>query len=197
MDHLHQIDIKIFAKTGQDIPAMEFVAVLQRWIQEHTFPGVHIDVADYSHIHQGAGVILVAHEHNVSVDFADGRMGLLFHRKEPLDGSLPERIATCLKLALTAASQLQDESEFKGRLEFDSQSFRLMATDRLNAANDDANASALRDALSGVATGVYGGDVVCELSAKDARSRIAIDVKASGASSFAELIEGCSTQEVG
>ena len=72
VDDIQKIDVKIFASQGQDIDPYEFVPVLQRWIQEHLVPGVLIDVADYSHMHNGAGVILVGHEYNLSVDYAEG-----------------------------------------------------------------------------------------------------------------------------
>ena len=45
------------------------------------------DVADYSHMHAGPGIVLVANDANVSIDESDDRRGLLYSRKSPLSGS--------------------------------------------------------------------------------------------------------------
>ena len=119
MDSLFRIAVKIPVKRGQDIPPFDFVPVLQRWIQKHSVPGTLIDVADYSHMHHGAGVILVAHEFNISIDYVDGQMGLLYNRKQPLDGGVEENIRLCIKYAAMASEELQNEPEFKSKLEFD------------------------------------------------------------------------------
>ena len=66
------------------IPLLDFIPVFQKWIQGQVIPHhMLIDVHNYSHIHHGAGILLVAHEGNFSIDMADGRTGLLYYRKQP------------------------------------------------------------------------------------------------------------------
>lgn len=179
MNDLKQIDIKVFADQGQDINPYEFVGVLQRWIQEHKIPGVLIDVADYSHIEDGAGIILVGHEYNLSVDYTGGRMGLLFHYKLPSEDTLEERIASALKQAFNAAALLQEEDEFKARLAFSRTNFRFLASDRLNAPNDDATYAAIAPILEQAVKAVSGGDVTLISVDENAHARLAIDGVAS------------------
>jgi hypothetical protein len=62
----------------------EFIPVFHGWIQQQALPGhLLIDVHDYSHVHHGPGILLVAHEANISVDEAEGRRGLVYIRKQP------------------------------------------------------------------------------------------------------------------
>ena len=197
MQGLQQMDIKVFVKKGEDIPPYDFMRVLQRWIQQHTIPGALIDVADYSHIRNGPGIILVAHEHNVSIDYNDGRMGLLFHQKQPLDGSLQERMKLCLKYAFTACVELQEEPEFEGRLEFDPANFLFIANDRLHAPNEDEAYEQVHKQLLEAAGRVYDGELDLHRWAGDDRSRIAIEATAQQPQEFLALIENCGETSAG
>ena len=176
MNDLKQIDIKVFAEDTSDVQAAEFIAVFQRWIREHTIPGTLIDVADYSHIHNGAGVILVGHEYNLSVDYGDGRMGLLVHYKLPSEDSLQERIASAMKLAFNACSILEEEGEFKARLKFSRTNFRFLASDRLHAPNSDETYAEIAATLEAAAKTLSGSDVTVSRVNDSPGERLAIDV---------------------
>lgn len=143
IDDIQKIDVKVFATKGEDIDPYEFVPVLQRWIQEHTVPGTLIDVADYSHMHQGPGVILVGHQYNVSVDYAEGKMGVLFHYKRPAESTFAERAKSAVKQALNAATLLEEDAAFKGRLAFDTNTVQLIVNDR------SIDVSAAKEAVNG------------------------------------------------
>jgi hypothetical protein len=197
MEQLFRIGVKVFATKGEDIPPFEFMTVLQRWIQQHTVPGTLIDVADYSHMHQGPGIILVAHEHNTSVDYVDGRMGLLYNRKQPLDGSTQDTVRLCMKYALMAAEELQNEPEFQGRLAFDASRLQIVANDRLLAPNEDDAAARFAELVRAVAGQIFDGEVACEVQPDDARNRIAVDVRGSEGAELKAIIAQCAAQEVG
>jgi len=179
MDDLKQIDIKVFAEDASDVKATEFIAVLQRWIREHTIPGTLIDVADYSHIHNGAGVILVGHQYNLSIDYVDGRMGLLVHLKLPSEKTLQDRIEAAIKLAFNACAILEEEGEFKARLKFSRTNFRFLASDRLNAPNSAVTFSELAPILESAIKGFSGGDVSLTHVSDDPGGRLTVDVAAS------------------
>ena len=179
MDELTQIDIKVFAEDASDVKAAEFIAVFQRWIRDHTIPGILIDVADYSHIHNGAGVILVGHERNLSIDYADGRMGLLVHYKRPTEETLEERIVAAIKFAFNACTLLEEEGEFKARLKFSRTDFRFLASDRLHAPNSDEAYAQVAPILEAATKSASGGDVALTRVNDDPDERLAIDVTAS------------------
>ncbi len=181
MEDLYRIDVKVFATSGNDIDPYTFMTVLQRWIQQHTIPGVLIDVADYSHIHHGPGVILVAHEHNVSVDYDGGKMGLLIRQKTATNGTLGDRIRSATMFALKAAVLLQAEPDFAGGLAFDLRRTLIIANDRLNAPADTNTTDRLKAEAAASLANVYPGALTIEPVSGDPRGRAAIEVRAASA----------------
>src|SRR5581483_9682562 len=77
----HKINVKFFVETGNDIPLNSFIPVFHRWIQEDLLEGMLVDVAEYTHVYQGPGVLLIAHEANYSLDETDGKRGFLYAQK--------------------------------------------------------------------------------------------------------------------
>ena len=45
-------------------------------------------MADYRHVPEGPGVMLIGHQANYSVDNTDNRLGVRYNRKEPLEGQI-------------------------------------------------------------------------------------------------------------
>ena len=115
---LHRIGIKVPIQDGLTLPALEFIQVFHQWIPGHALPGVLIDVADYSHVHHGPGILLVAHAGNYSVDEIGGWRGLSYYSKHALPGDLTARITTVCRLALQACDLLEREARFAGKLRF-------------------------------------------------------------------------------
>ncbi len=172
MDDLKQIDIRICAKSSEGVDTEAFMGIFQRWIQRHAVPGVLIDVAAYGHIHHGHGTILIAHEYNLSVDYAGGKLALLVRIKRPAETTLAARIESALRLALKACRLLEQEDAVGGKLSFDPSSFILVANDRLLAPNDDASFAALKPAIEAAAKAVYGAPATIERIKGDARERL-------------------------
>jgi len=176
MDDLKQFDIRIFAKTSQGVNTDDFMGVLQRWIQKHAVPGALIDVADYGHIQNGHGTILIAHEYNLSIDHAGGKMALLVRVKRPAETTLATRVESAVRLALKACDLLEQEPEFAGKLTFDRSSLVFTANDRLRAPNDDATYAALKPAVESSAAGVIGSGAKAKRVQVDPRERLTIQV---------------------
>jgi hypothetical protein len=118
----HKFGVKLFITNPGAKPLKDFIPVFHGWIQRQALPGhMLIDVHDYSHVHHGPGILLVAHEANLSIDEAEGRLGLLYIRKQP--GTLPDTIAAAQSAAklLTADQGVQ----------FDTSQFEVFVNDRL------------------------------------------------------------------
>lgn len=173
MEPIRAVDVKVFATKGESITAYEFMGVLQRWIREHKVPGILIDVADYSHIPDGPGVVLVGHEGNISVDYADGRMGLLYRYKWPAEPDTPSRIEAAVKFALDAAGKLEAEPEFTGRLEFDKTKVDIIANDRLRAPHADEAAASFSAAVEKAVSGLFKDSKISRHSG-DTRERLVV-----------------------
>jgi hypothetical protein len=142
---LHRIGVKFFAADPAAVRLEDFVPVFHRWIQEQKLDGhLLIDIHDYSHLHNGPGILLVAHEGNFSIDSSDGRPGLMYYRKT-LTGLPPvDHAAAVLKSSAQACRLLEND----GHMRFDMSEFVVFANDRLNAPNDTATFTALQSLLS-------------------------------------------------
>jgi hypothetical protein len=140
---LQRIGIKIFADDSAAVPLREFIPVFHTWIQKQAIENhLLIDVHNYSHIHNGPGILLVAGEGNFSIDMSDGRMGLLYYRKVPGEG-----VASVLRTALQACSLLETDPSLKGRLHFRTDEIQIVANDRLLAPNTEETFQELSVAL--------------------------------------------------
>lgn len=176
MNALKQIDVKIFARDGADTEPAVFVRVLQRFIQNHTVPGVLIDVADYSHMHHGPGVILIGHEANISIDYAEGRMGLRYRYRQIAEDSFQDALRTALTGALTACVELERDEDLKGHLVFAGNTVQISANDRLNAPHDAALGESLVEGVRAVLASCYSESTTVTLSDADSRERLTVEV---------------------
>jgi hypothetical protein len=135
---LYKIGIKIFVTNPQAVRLRDFIPVFHGWIQQQKIADhLLIDVHDYSHVHNGPGILLVAHEGNFSVDQEGGRLGLFYYRKQPLQGGLEANLKSALQTVLQACKLLESEPKLDG-LKFDTKEILVLANDRLLAPNDAA-----------------------------------------------------------
>jgi hypothetical protein len=122
-----------------------FIPVFHGWIQKQNLTGhLLIDVHDYSHMHRGPGILLVAHEGNFSIDMSDGRPGLMYYRKTPSGLSPVEHLTTILRSALEACRLLEKDANMR----FDMDEIIVVANDRLNAPNAGHTFLKLQPAIS-------------------------------------------------
>ncbi|MGH8593670.1 MAG: hypothetical protein ACREV3_07385 [Gammaproteobacteria bacterium] len=152
---LQRIGVKCFFKDGSAIPLPEFIPILQRWIQTGVLDDLLIDVADYSHVHAGPGILLVAHEGNYGIDETGGRRGLVYYSKRPLQGELATRLQTVCKKLLKACARLEQEPELQGRVQFLGNELQIFTNDRLIAPNSEETQSALAPAIAELLSALY------------------------------------------
>ena len=133
---LYKIGIKLFVTNPQAVSLRDFIPVFHGWIQQQKIAGHQlIDVHDYSHVHNGPGILLVAHEGNFSMDQEGGRLGLLYYRKRPLEGGFEANLKSVTETALQACKLLESEPKLDG-IKFDTREILVIANDRLLAPND-------------------------------------------------------------
>jgi hypothetical protein len=142
---LHRLGVKFFAADPASIRIEEFIPVFHGWIQKQAIPNhLLIDVHDYSHIHQGPGILLVSHEGNFSLDLSEGRPGLYYNRKTPTGLPPAAHVAAVIQAAVEACRLLEKDA----RLRFTTEQFLIIANDRLEAPNDENTFAALQPILS-------------------------------------------------
>lgn len=150
MDHFR---VKLFAVTSPGFDLGNAIPVFHRWIQNKVVGELLIDVADYRHVPDGPGVLLVAHEAHYSLD-ATG--ALLYSRRTALPGTPPEKIAQAWEAATAAASILESEPEFSGKLLFDRNRCEISVNDRLLAPNTPETRATLEPQLRRVLDQAWG-----------------------------------------
>lgn len=179
--------VKVPLADGVALPPREVIPVFHRWIQHDLLPGeIAIDVADYSHVHRGPGVLLVCHEAHYGLDQQRGVAGLAYARKRGATGTHAERWALALAKALGAARLLEREPALAGRVTFRTDRIELGIADRLRAPNDGRTLAQVRDALGPLLTRLYGAFEVEHHP--DVREPFRIGVRAGGAPALDVLL---------
>jgi hypothetical protein len=115
----------------------DVVPVFHQWIRDSVCPEMLIDVADYLHVFEGPGILLIGLEANYSLDDRDNRPGLLYNRKTPLEGTFQSRLEQAHGAALAACDRLENDPAFSGTLKFDRNAIELFVNDRLLAPNNE------------------------------------------------------------
>ena len=143
-----RLGIKLFAADSSAVRVKDFVQIFHSWIQKQCVENHQlIDVHDYSHIHHGPGILLVAHEGNFSTDLAEGKPGLAYFLKQLAGGTSEETLRASLKAALHAASLIEAEPSLEGRVRFLKDKLVVISNDRLLAPNNAATFEEVKPTL--------------------------------------------------
>jgi hypothetical protein len=185
---LPRLSAKLFLDPSSRLELELIGPVFHRWIQEHVVEGFLIDVADYRHVHQGPGVVLIGHEADYALDLAGGRPGLLYRRKREPAGEIRPKIERVLRGAFRGARALEAESSLGGRLRFGTDEVELSAAHRLSAPNDPRTFELLKPPIEAAARKLYQGlSVEIVPSSVDPRDCFAVRLRAPGAPNLETL----------
>jgi len=165
-----------------------FIGLFHRFIQEAVVEGLLIDVADYAHVPEGPGVILIGHDVDYGIDLTAGRAGLLTTRKRYGDLPLADVARDTLRMALLAVDAI--EGDPSSGIRFATGAVTLQLVDRLGAPNEEAAFAAAAQELAPVFADLYGEKhEVARAHAEDPRKTLSISVTTSDAIPAAELAE--------
>ncbi|HKT74747.1 MAG TPA: hypothetical protein VJQ47_17815 [Steroidobacteraceae bacterium] len=177
---LHKFGIKFFATDAQKIDLLKLIPIYHRWIQHKALEDLLIDVADYSHVPSGPGVMLIAHEGNYALDETGHERGVVYYSKQKIPGELPERLARVAYKALKAAQLMSADEELQGALEVSGSHLQFFANDRLTAPNTEAAYAAIEPALKVFLARLYAGGPYTLAREKDPKERLSLRVQAKG-----------------
>ena len=152
-----RIGIKLFT-ANPSTHLEDVVPVFHSWIQQQALAGqLLIDVADYLHVPQGPGVVLVGHEANYATDQAEPGLGLLYQRKRALpEGDLGGRLAHAFRDALSAAWLLEQDAKLGPTWKFDTRRLLVRVADQLAAPNTAETFAAMKPELTAFLTKLLG-----------------------------------------
>ncbi|MGH9645774.1 MAG: hypothetical protein ACRD4E_03065 [Bryobacteraceae bacterium] len=134
---LQHVNVKLILQNHGKPDLEPLIPVFHGWIEDQQPGELLLDIADYRHVPAGPGVVLIGHEGDYAVDNTDGRLGVRYNRKAPLDGTNEDRLKQAALAALTACQRLEEDPRLGGELLFGGQEIEIFINDRLLAPNSD------------------------------------------------------------
>lgn len=173
---LQHINVKIYAATPEAIRLEDVILIYHRWIQEGQLPELLIDVADYSHVPAGPGILLVGHEAHYRVEPGpEQRMGALYDVRVKRDGSNQDKLRHAIGGALRAAAKLEADELWKGKVRFNAGDMLILVNDRLGAPNTDATFAAIQSDVRAAFAAITGAEpAILERVSADPRERLTL-----------------------
>jgi hypothetical protein len=190
---LQHVNVKLFASDGAGVDLEPLIPIFHGWIRDGVFEEMLLDVADYRHVHQGPGVMVIGHQANYSVDNTSGRLGVRYNRKAALDGTNQDRLKQATRAALGAFRRLESESSLKGTLRFGGREMELLINDRALAPNTDATRIAAQPELQAFFGTLFQGAGYALTHDTEPRRLFAVRVVANQAFSVAQLLANISS----
>ena len=190
---LQHVNVKLLVQNPEEADLEPLIPVFHGWIENRTGDELLIDVADYTHVPAGPGVVLIGHEGNYSVDNTGNRLGVRYNRKAALDGSNQDRLTQVARSALAACQRLEAEPRLGGKFRFNGQDIEIFINDRLVAPNNAATREAEFDAdFHLFSRKLFRGKEYSIAYGTDPRSLFTAFVKAARPFSVADLLEALS-----
>jgi len=186
---MQHINVKLLVREAQSVDLEPLIPVFHSWIENQNGDELLIDVADYTHVPAGPGVVLIGHEGNYSVDNTGNRLGVRYNRKESLDGSNQDRLAQAARAALSAFQRLETEPRLGGKLLFNGKDVEIFVNDRLLAPNNAATRDALDADFQLFSRKLFRGKPYSISYGEDPRSLFTAFVKAAQPLPIGELLE--------
>ena len=152
-----RIGVKVFVEDQETFDRARMIDVFHRWIQEDRLPGTLVDVHDYTHVSEGPGVLLIAHEWHLRTDEAGGRIGLEYELKREGSGTLAERLRKAVLSVLEAAAALEQDTAEDNPVRFATCEMVFRFTDRLAVPATEAAFEEVILELENVLADFYGG----------------------------------------
>jgi hypothetical protein len=157
-----KLQLKIFLtpESARAVDLEALIPVFHRWIKDHVLAELVIDVANYLHVPQGPGVVLIGHGADYfmdeGADQGSRRPGLLYNRKR--SGPAPaERLTDLARRTLHAAALLEKEPSLAGKVRFSANELLLRVNDRLTAPATDVTLAALKPEIDALASRLFAG----------------------------------------
>jgi hypothetical protein len=172
-----RLQIKIYSDNLALEDVEQFVPVFHRWIRENVLDEMVIDVADYTHVHEGAGVVLVGHGSDYYVDQGEGRPGLLYSRKRDVPAGA-DILEDGLKRAQNATKLLSAEPGLHKSPVFGTKEVLIRIVDRLAVQNDDASFAKVKGEVSAALEKAFGKSFTLK---REGNERDALTIRATAA----------------
>lgn len=189
MIELQHINVKLLVKDQEGIDLEPLVPVFHSWIQEQSFDELLIDVADYRHVPDGPGVMVIGHEADYSLDQNDGRLGVRYNRKSILNSDSQGRLKQATQSALRAFQRLEADTRLNQKFRFNGKDVEVFINDRLLTSNSSETRNALESEFRKLGDSLFGAGNYELTWQTDPRRLLGASFKGKNAASVSELLE--------
>ena len=187
--NFQHVNVKLLVENPGGVELEPLIPVFHSWIENQDGDELLIDVADYTHVPGGPGIVLIGHEGNYSVDNTDNRLGVRYNRKAALKGGNQENLTQAVRAALTACRRLESEPRLSGKLRFNGHDIEIFLNDRLIAPNNNATRDAADPDFQLFFRKLFRGKEYSMNYRSDPRRLFAAFVKAARPASVTELLQ--------
>jgi len=181
---IESINFKVHSKI-QPEGLEQFLPVFYDWIRLELLEGLFIDVADYSHVPGGPGVLLIGDRIHLAVEFgAENRFGISFQDKRQGDKANPDRIEAAIRKILRASLALEQDDRISPALIFEPEIIRVRVSGTVSSTE------VLRSRLEKIFRKIY-GEIPVNISptSQEGTPLLTLEVKAESTKSIRELLE--------
>jgi hypothetical protein len=186
---LNHVNVKLLVKDPGQVSLEPVVPVFHSWIQDQVYDEQLVDVADYTHVPAGPGVILIGLEGDYSVDNTDARLGVRYNRKVVLEGSNQDRLNQAARAALNACQRLEEDPSLEGKLRFNGQDVEVFINDRLLAPNNEDTRQKLKPEFQKFGDQLFGAGNYSLTWNEDPRRLLTVFLKASQPVPVGDLLD--------
>lgn len=177
LDHAERVQVKFFVASGAP-EAQSVIPVFHAWLRDKRVDDpTLVDVADYSHVHNGPGVLLVGHASDWYYDHGEGRPGMLFSRKRAFEGGFEARLEDAFRHGLKACAEFSKDTTAV----FAANEVLVRVPDRLQVKNDDAGLAVASPVVESVAKKIFGSESKVSISREGSpRESLTLRIKVEG-----------------
>jgi len=186
---LQHLNVKLAFGCPEGIGLDALIPVFHSWIQDQVCDELLLDVADYRHVPDGPGIVLIGHEANYSVDHTDGRLGLRYNRKTVSPGTNQDRLEQAVRSTIRAAQRLAEDAPEGEKLAINGQEMEIWINDRLLAPNREETRSALASELRTFLDKLFAGSSYTLSFDPDPRKLLTARIACDRKFSVSELLE--------
>ncbi|MGK5093049.1 hypothetical protein WDW89_13660 [Deltaproteobacteria bacterium TL4] len=183
MKDLQRINIKVLTPTPEGFKAEPFLKILNHWNETEE---EWLDIADYLHLQDGPGVVLLGPKRFVSFDRTEGADGILYCQRNGLEGSLKARFVEVLNNGILFAKKMRGEEACPSDVSTETTQLIITINDRKQAPHSEQTARQLGSVIQEALKEVLDGTDVQMSPLADPKELFGYQVKLSPALSLIE-----------
>lgn len=187
-----KLNVKFFVSEPAALELEAVVPVFHDWIRERKLDEPMIDVADYRHVPEGPGIVLVGHASDYYLDQGEGQLGLLYSRKRDAPADPDARLADAFRRALVACQLLEREPAL-GSLRFETDRILFRISDRLHAPNTPETLAAVGPELQRFCERLFAGSAFSIEPHGSPKQRFGVTISSAQAPSLETLLQRLSS----